>query len=86
MDKYKIYLNEEDHLKQYFLNIKLSDIVIDKLYKLIKENSDENTLLIFSSDHCTDLGQIEKGVMMIIKQHILCFLYRKFLVTQVSLQ
>ncbi len=60
MDKYKIYLNEEDHLKQYFLNIKLSDIVIDKLYKLIKENSDENTLLIFSSDHWYRFGPDRK--------------------------
>jgi len=59
MKKYNIYLNEQDHLKKYFLNLKVSDEIIKKINEILKESSRE-TLLILSSDHWYRLGPDRK--------------------------
>ncbi len=59
MKKYNIYLNEKDHLKKYFLNLKISDQIIRKINKILKKN-DRETLLILSSDHWYRIGPDRK--------------------------
>ena len=64
MSKYDLNLEEEDHLKKYFLNLKISDLVIKNIFDTLEQNiEDKNkseTMIILSSDHWYRFGPDRK--------------------------
>jgi len=44
-------ISTEDGLASYLLNLKLSDLVIKRIFKIIKDSENSDVLLIISSDH-----------------------------------
>tara|TARA_B110000027_G_scaffold133969_1_gene164189 strand:- start:623 stop:2227 length:1605 start_codon:yes stop_codon:yes gene_type:complete len=64
MSKYDLNLEEEDHLKKYYLNLKISDLVIKNIFEILEKNIDEKNkeemMVIFSSDHWYRFGPDRK--------------------------